>query len=266
MLRLFGSAALVFGSLVPVHTPQTASQPPAADKLALSAPMMLVTFDTGKIKGDPRRLSWSPDRKTIYLQSSRINSGQQELHHFYVTIDDRAMKNAPGEPAWANEYWTKKSARSAPADPKLEIAIDVRQEHIQAGPEVLGGAMSGAALTGQTSMTSPTINAQDVSDRNLHGQDVTVYRLTLRGEMVGKGIQGEFFPGKTFGWSPAALGAIAFTDEEGHLVLMDLAKRKQVVPNTTGALLPAWSDDGTRVAFLQKTGKKQYTVYVVEVQ
>lgn len=264
MLRLFASTALVVGLLAHAQAPQTPLQ--AADALTLSAPVELVTFDTGKIKGDPRRLSWSPDQKTLYLQAVRISSGQQELRHFYIGVDERALKSAPGEPVWANEYWTTKSARNAPADPKIEIAIDVRQEHIQAGPEILGGAMSGAALTGQTSMSNPTINPQDVSDKNFHGQDVTVYRLTLKGEMVGKGVQGEFFPGKTFGWSPAAVGAIAFSDEEGRLVIMDLAKRKQVVATTAGVVLPAWSADGKRIAFLQKSGKKQYAAYVIDVK
>lgn len=265
MLRFLASTAFVIGSLVSVQAPQTAPALPSADTLALSAPVALVTFDTGKIKGDPRRLSWSPDHQTLYLQSLKMNGARQELHHFYVAVNERAIKNAPGEPLWSTVYWTMKSGRSAPENPDVEIAIDVRQERVEGGPTALGGAMSGEALSGQSSISDPKLSPQQVADRSLQTQEITTYRLTLRGETVGKGVQGEFFPGKTFGWAPASIGAIAFSDEQGRLVVMDLAKRKQVVAGTASVLLPAWSTDGRRIAFLQKTGKKQFTAYVVEV-
>ena len=37
------------------------------------------------------------------------------------------------------------------------------------------------------------------------------------------------------------------------------------VPGATDVLLPAWSPDGTRLAYLQKKDKKKYVLNVVEV-
>ena len=55
-------------------------------------------------------------------------------------------------------------------------------------------------------------------------------------------------------------GAIAYTDREsGHLMLLDQHKRKQTIAGVKDALLPAWSIDGSRLAWVQKSGRKKYT-------
>jgi hypothetical protein len=46
---------------------------------------------------------------------------------------------------------------------------------------------------------------------------------------------------------------------------MDPDGRKVEVPASKDALLPAWSDDATRLAYLQDSGRKKLTLYVAEV-
>ena len=43
-------------------------------------------------------------------------------------------------------------------------------------------------------------------------------------------------------------------------MLLDQHKHKQTVSGVKDALLPAWSTDGTRLAWVQKTGRKKYTL------
>jgi Tol biopolymer transport system component len=70
----------------------------------------------------------------------------------------------------------------------------------------------------------------------------------------------------TFGWSPEPLHAVAYVPHSGRLMLMDvLSGAKQEVPATSNVLLPAWSPDGSRIVFLQKTGRKTFALMRVNV-
>jgi Tol biopolymer transport system component len=54
---------------------------------------------------------------------------------------------------------------------------------------------------------------------------------------------------------------MAYTTRElGQLMLIDQHNRKQTVSGVKDALLPAWSTDGTRLAWVQKAGRKKYTL------
>jgi hypothetical protein len=43
-------------------------------------------------------------------------------------------------------------------------------------------------------------------------------------------------------------------------MLLDRNKHKQTVSGVKDALLPAWSTDGTRLAWVQKSGRRKYTL------
>jgi Tol biopolymer transport system component len=58
---------------------------------------------------------------------------------------------------------------------------------------------------------------------------------------------------------------IAYGNEQGHLSIMDQAGNKQEVAGTKAVLLPAWSPDGTKIAYLQRAGKNKYELCVVPV-
>jgi len=64
-----------------------------------------------------------------------------------------------------------------------------------------------------------------------------------------------------FSWGPSGSGALVYTDRElGRLMFLDQHKRKQTVAGVKNALLPAWSADGSRLAWVQKAGRKKYTL------
>jgi hypothetical protein len=71
--------------------------------------------------------------------------------------------------------------------------------------------------------------------------------------------------GETFGWGPIGSAALVFVDRPGRLIIMDQHKRRHVVGGVKGAWMPAWSSNGARVAFLQKTARKKYDLMAVDV-
>jgi hypothetical protein len=47
---------------------------------------------------------------------------------------------------------------------------------------------------------------------------------------------------------------------------MDREGQKQQIDGTKNVILPAWSADGSKIAFLQKAGKNKYDFFLVEVR
>jgi hypothetical protein len=102
-------------------------------------------------------------------------------------------------------------------------------------------------------------------DRAAQQQKQNVIRMTLFGEAVSEFINERPIPGLMFSWGPSGSATIAYTTREGQLVLLDQRKHKYAVPGAKAALLPAWSLDGTRLAWVQKSGRKTYTLMWAEV-
>src|SRR5437764_1396441 len=77
--------------------------PPDATRRRLSAPARIVEFDTGKLKGDLYRLSWSPDAQQLYLQTvERDRTGNiKTAHHYLLTLDGKSPKSVDEEPRWS---------------------------------------------------------------------------------------------------------------------------------------------------------------------
>ena len=74
-----------------------------------------------------------------------------------------------------------------------------------------------------------------------------------------------FGSGTSYSWSPYAMGALAFIDRRGVLVIVDKNGRKHEVKGARGNIsLPAWSPDGASVAYLEKSGRG-YDLKIVDV-
>ena len=97
-------------------------------------------------------------------------------------------------------------------------------------------------------------------------QKLRVVTLTLKGETVGEFVGVQFLPGYTFSWSPEAMAMMAYANPAGHLAVVDRQGQKQQIEATRNVILPAWSDEGSKIAFLQKAGKNKYDLFVVTVQ
>jgi Tol biopolymer transport system component len=62
------------------------------------------------------------------------------------------------------------------------------------------------------------------------------------------------------------MGAIAFVDKKHRLTIVDQEGHTRTVPATKDVLLPAWSPDGTRIAWLQKAGRDRYVIVAIDVR
>ena len=97
-------------------------------------------------------------------------------------------------------------------------------------------------------------------EKTAEGQWQNIVRLTLFGEAVSEFVNERPIPGLMFSWGPAKSATIAFTTREGELFLLD-QKHKRAVRGVKDAVLPAWSIDGARLAWLRKSGRKKYTLF-----
>jgi hypothetical protein len=227
---------------------QTAASPSLdVSSLTVSSPTLVCELDMNQLKGEPRRLSMSPDGRNIHVQTAEIGVAQ---HDYIVTMPDGVVSLAFGEPEWAAAYWAMKSDMAAPGIPSLRL--EVQQDNRRTRPTPFtGGTANGGAYT-------PDVrNPVDAFE-----SEVT---LRLLGVQLGNWINSAPMAGETFGWGPAGSGAIVFIGSGERLTLMDQQARRKVVATIKGASMPAWSSDGTRLAFLQKAGRKRYRLMTAAV-
>lgn len=237
--------------------------PAAADASALTfaSPVQIAELDMGKLKGEPTRLAWSPDGSQFYLQTTefKTNGSRRDRHYLVAGSQTRSIEAVP---EWAGKYWAWKSQQASPGAPAFKIEVagpETRTVRATAAP--MGGDYArggtGAGTEG-TTVTEATAVAQQ-------SQTVSVITIRLKGEVVGEFVNAPLTPGLTFGWGPAPLPVIAFTSKDGKVLVMDEQGRKKEVAGASAASLPAWSDDGAKLAYLKKDGRRTYKLFVTGV-
>lgn len=228
-------------------------------KLAVSAPTTVAELDLGKLKGDPRQLAWSVDGTQFYVQTVEKKGKEEVPHHYVVAAAGGAVTPADAPPAWATEYWQFKSDRYAPGLPSLVIDVKTGLESMKYGTGSAGAAdrSSGSGMSGGENNFG---GSADNVAKAAQSQQLAVIRLVLLDETIGKWVNEKPTPGTTFGWGPTGSGALAFVDEDGRVTLLDEQKHKLRVAGTKGACLPAWTTDGSRLAYLSKAGRNKYTL------
>jgi hypothetical protein len=233
-------------SISPDQTPL--STPVDASAVKVGAPATITELDLGKLKGELRQLGWSIDGTELYVQTADGSPNAEKLRNYVVAVAGGAVKQVDAPPQWALDYWTIKSNRFAPGLGSLMIELEQKQENVKVG--------TGSGRPGEMGI------AAGVSvDKIAEGQKQTLWRLTVLGETVSEFENQAVIPGLMFSWGPPGTGAIAYTDRElGHLMLLDRDKHKQTVSGVKDALLPAWSTDGTRLAWVQKTSRRKYVL------
>ena len=243
-------------AVAPQAAPQEAPQAPA---LNFSQPRLVSALD--KLKGQPTQLSWSPDGTQLYVQTGdRTRIGTFESPKFYlVTVSDGKTKSLDGPPQWATDYQAWKSNKWAPGEKTFAIDISEEKRTQRAVNAPMGGDLAkGGGASGTTS--------DDMVSAALSSQMQHVITLKLKGETVGEYVDTQFVPGYTFSWAPQSFGtAIAYANEEGRLSVMDKQGGKKAVPSTSHVMIPAWSDSGKQIAFIQKDGKK-FALYVTDIR
>jgi dipeptidyl aminopeptidase/acylaminoacyl peptidase len=252
---LFTTPALLIASF---------QDPLPVGNLTFSEPRTLAEIDIDKLKGEPSRLAWSPDGSQLYFQTLEGGFGKPnvKLRHYVFAIATGAREELQAEPAWASEYWTAKSGQASPDGPpfKIELKSEQRTERTTSTP------MGGDLARGGTTVATGASTGEGVSAAYAT-QQVMVHSMLLAGQTVGEFVNSVIVPGLTFGWGPKGTKVIAFAAQKsGRVVVLDPQGAKQEVAESKDALLPAWSPDATRLAWLQKAGRKEFRLQISQVK
>jgi hypothetical protein len=245
---------LGLAALVQAHAPGSTVIDVSA--LAVGAPTTVTELDLGKLKGDLRQLAWSADGTQFYVQTVERRGKEEVPHHYMVAGAGGTVTPADAEPAWATEYWKFKSDRYAPGLPEVVIDVKTGIENVKYGTGSAGAADRSNGTGGDNDKSSGLDN---VGKAAMSQQQATI-SLVLFDETIGQWMNARPTPGTTFSWGPTGSGALAFVDGEGRIVFLDQQKHKQRITGTKEACLPAWSTDGSRLAYLYKAGRNKYAL------
>ena len=262
---LLALAVIVAGaSSLAAHAPAPiTAQGWKARDLSIADPAVVVTLEGATLTGQPSRLSWSPDGNLLYIQTLEGTFGKPDakLRHFLVASTGGAPREMPAEPEWAMDYWIAKSDQASPDDPavRIEVKSEARRERTTSTPQ--GGDLA----RGGTSPVS-SIGRNDAIDAAFNSQTAYMNTMLLYGRTVGQFDNTVIVPGLTFGWGPVGSKIIAYAEpRKGRITIMDAEADRQEIDGTDEGLLPAWSNDGGRLAWIEKDGRNRIVVRVARV-
>lgn len=230
---------------------------PVPDVRVLSAPSpkRLAEIDVAKVKGAPVAVAWHEDG-TLYLQ---VQDKDHVRHYLITTVPALSVGQVDQAPAWASAYWDWKGAVEAPGDPTLKIDVDQHQDRMRMANMPSGGIGAAGVGPGGAGGGGGNLGA-------LSSLQSKVFTLRFKGHVVGEWTNESPQPGVRIAWAPGGMGLLAFANEKDQLVLADREGRLLPLAGSLQALLPAWSLDGKRLAYLQKTSATTYELMVAEIQ
>jgi len=236
-------------------------------QVAMTPPRQVAELDTGRLKGDVSRLAWSPDATEFYVQTvDRDRTGVVTgVRHYLVSATDQKIRSVDQEPAWAAKYWAWKSAQTAPGLAAFRIDVKQHEDTVRSTASPTGGALA----KGGVADPSQGSTAEDVANAAYNTQHLLISDLKVKNETIGTWVNEPVIPGATFTWSPEPLHLLAFTrhdkKEGGPIVILDASGQKQELAGPKNAILPAWSDDAKRLAWLERKDKKKFALMVADI-
>lgn len=242
--------------------PQTPVAPVSATAVKLT-PKAVAEFEIAKLRGVIRRLAWNADNTQLYLQTAELGSDAQPkaLNHYLLDAATGSLKKADTEPAWAAEYYTWKSWKSAPGDDAFAIEVGEEQRKATATSIPMGGDYARGGTGADVSGAAGSASAESVAAAAQQLQSGTARIMKLKGQVVGEWMNQPIVPGQSFGWGPAGSGLIAYAEVNNRqLMVMDKSGAKQKIGDTKGVYVPAFSADLKKLAWMEVRGKKAVLV------
>ena len=208
-------------------------------------------------------LAWSPDGKTIYLQMvERDRKGAVTSTRHYVTaVAEKAVKNVDAQPAWVGAYWGWKAAPASPAAAAFKIVPSERDEVKHAVAPVGDLAKGGAAGGDGRSMGSTVGEAVSAAAT---AQTLHIWSLTIHDDTIGEWVNEAVTPGSNFR-APAPAHLIVYAKRDGGPLSLLTTRDASSARRWKNASFPAWSDDGGRIAWLEKKDRKKYDLVVAAI-
>jgi len=230
-------------------------------------PTTLTNVDTGRLQGTPSQLAWSTDGKQIYLQSAEYDAqgAVKRTHSFVLDVGNPLPLPMDAVPGWAERYWSWKSYKTPPDANEPEIVVSHERRTRTATESSMGGSISEAGGYSDTGGSNNGTSVGAVVNRAQQQVKVAAIILKLKGEVVGEFVGVPAVPGYTFGWAPSKPARLAYVTTTGRLAILDEQGKKREIPGTKNVSLPAWSVDGSQIAFVSMTGKNKYDICLVNV-
>lgn len=234
------------------------------------SPSTLIELDLTKIKGPMlRRLAWSPDASEIYLMTYEANKDAsiKKEYHYLIPAAGGAPKPIEAQPEWVQAYWTWKSGQASPDDPELKIQVSEQKMRDAAAALPFGDEMARGGTTAASAGSAGGASSESMMEAARAMQANNVRTMRLKGEIIGEWINHPTVPGQTFAWAPKGSGLIAYAEQKsGKLVLMNIAGDKKKIDGTKNVVFPAWTEDGSRLAYLEGRGRNKFALVVASVQ
>jgi hypothetical protein len=223
----------------------------ASEVRTFGTPVVWAELDVDALKGRPAQLAWSDDDSTLYLQVVEGTRADKLSYHHYLITRNQSPTPVDGQPIWAQAYWKWKSAKSFFGDPLMTIDVDTTQQLFDDPRD------RNTAYLESGRKAPETLQAKAAS-----GKRITT-RLLFRGHIIGEFVDEQIFPGYTFSWSPEPLQLLAFRSSTGRLTIINRDADTETVGDSKDVWLPAWSESGDAIAYLERAGRKKFVLKVV---